>query len=45
MINVLLTLCLILVTCYLLQVEPTKVKEALLDESWVKAMHDELLQF
>ena len=26
-------------------VEPTKVKEALQDESWVEAMHDELLQF
>ncbi|XP_030958273.1 uncharacterized protein LOC115980130 [Quercus lobata] len=26
-------------------VEPTKAKEALQDESWVKAMHDELLQF
>ena len=32
-------------SCYLSQVEPTKVKEALQDESWVKAMHDELLQF
>ena len=31
--------------CYLSQVEPTKVKEALQDESWVEAMHDELLQF
>ena len=30
---------------YLSQVEPTKVKEALKDESWVEAMHDELLQF
>ena len=30
---------------YLLQVEPTKVEEALQDESWVEAMHDELLQF
>ena len=30
---------------YLTQVEPTKVKEALQDESWVEAMHDELLQF
>ena len=27
------------------QVEPTKVEEALQDESWVTAMHDELLQF
>ena len=26
-------------------VEPTKVEEALQDESWVEAMHDELLQF
>ena len=32
-------------SCYLSQVEPTKVKEALQDESWVKVMHDELLQF
>ena len=32
-------------SCYLLQVEPTKVEEALQDESWVEAMHDELLQF
>ena len=31
-------------SCYLLQVEPTKVEEALQDESWVKAMHDELFQ-
>ena len=30
-------------SCYLLQVEPTKVEEALQDESWVEAMHDELL--
>ena len=30
---------------YLSQVEPTKVEEALQDESWVEAMHDELLQF
>ena len=30
---------------YLLQVEPTKVEEAHQDESWVEAMHDELLQF
>ena len=30
---------------YLSQVEPTKVKEALKYESWVKAMCDELLQF
>ena len=32
-------------SCYLSQVEPTKVKEALQDESWDKAMYDELLQF
>ena len=32
-------------SCYLLQVEPTKVEEALQDENWVEAMHDELLQF
>ena len=32
-------------SCYLSQVEPTKVEEVLKDESWVKAMHDELLQF
>ena len=30
---------------YLSQVEPTKVEEALQDETWVEAMHDELLQF
>ena len=30
---------------YLSQVKPTKVKKALQDESWVEAMHDELLQF
>ena len=30
---------------YLSQVEPTKVEEAFQDESWVEAMHDELLQF
>ena len=30
---------------FLSQVEPIKVKEVLQDESWVKAMHDELLQF
>ena len=30
-------------SCYLSQVEPTKVEEALRDESWVEAMHDELL--
>ena len=32
-------------SCYLSQVEPTKVKEALQGEIWVEAMHDELLQF
>ena len=32
-------------SCYLSQVEPTKVEEALRDESQVEAMHDELLQF
>ena len=32
-------------SCYLSQVEPTKVEEPLQDESWVEAMHDELLQF
>ena len=32
-------------SCYLLQVEPTKVEEAFQDGSWVEAMHDELLQF
>ena len=32
-------------SCYLSQVKPTKVDEALQDESWVEAMHDELLQF
>ena len=32
-------------SCYLSQVEPTKVEEALQDESWVEAMYDELLQF
>ena len=30
-------------SCYLLQVKPTEVKDALQDESWVEAMHDELL--
>ena len=28
---------------YLSQVKPTNVKEALQDENWVEAMHDELL--
>ena len=32
-------------SCYLSQVELTKVEEALQDESWVEAMHNELLQF
>ena len=32
-------------SCYLSQVELTKVEEALQDESWVEAIHDELLQF
>ena len=32
-------------SCYLLQVEPTKVEESLQDESWAEVMHDELLQF
>ena len=32
-------------SCYLSQVEPIEVEEALQDESWVEAMHDELLQF
>ena len=32
-------------SCYLLQVEPTKVEEALQDESYVEAMHDKLLRF
>ena len=32
-------------SCYLSQVEPTKVEKALQDERWVEAMHDELLQF
>ena len=30
--------------CYLSLVESTKVEDALQDESWVEAMHDELLQ-
>ena len=32
-------------SCYLSQVELTKVEDALQDESWVEAMHDELHQF
>jgi hypothetical protein len=31
--------------CYLAQFEPKKVEEALQDDSWVIAMHDELHQF
>ena len=30
-------------SCYLSQVKPTKVEDALQDESWVEAMHDDLL--
>ena len=30
-------------SCYLSQLEPIKVEEALQDESWIEAMHDELL--
>ena len=29
-------------SCYLSQVEPAKVEDALQNESWVEAMHDEL---
>jgi hypothetical protein len=32
-------------SCYLAQTKPKKVDEALQDESWVSAMHDELQQF
>ena len=32
-------------SCYPSLVEPTEVEEALQDESWIEAMHDELLQF
>ena len=32
-------------SCYLSQVEPTKVEETFQGESWVEAIHDELLQF
>ena len=35
----------VLYSCYLSQVKPTEVEEALQDESWVKVIHDELLQF
>ena len=31
--------------CYLPQVEPTKVEDALQGKSWVESMHDKLLQF
>jgi hypothetical protein len=31
--------------CYLAQFEPKKMEEALQDDSWVTAMHDELHQF
>jgi hypothetical protein len=32
-------------SCYLSQLEPKKITEALKDESWVTAMHEELHQF
>jgi hypothetical protein len=32
-------------SCYLTQTEPKKVDEALQDEGWVSAMHEELHQF
>ena len=31
--------------CFISSSEPTNVKEALLDEFWIKAMHEELEQF
>nr|GEV52102.1 hypothetical protein [Tanacetum cinerariifolium] len=34
-----------LFVCFLLQMEPKKVSQALDDESWVEAMQEELLQF
>ncbi|GJY23119.1 putative ribonuclease H-like domain-containing protein [Tanacetum coccineum] len=34
-----------LFACFLSQVEPKKVMQALQDPSWIKAMHDKLLQF
>ncbi|GJU42773.1 putative ribonuclease H-like domain-containing protein [Tanacetum coccineum] len=34
-----------LFACFLFQVEPKKISEALEDESWVDAMQEELLQF
>ncbi|GKF10597.1 putative ribonuclease H-like domain-containing protein [Tanacetum coccineum] len=39
----LVQLCLFL--CFLSQVEPKKIIDALKDESWVEAMQEELLQF
>jgi hypothetical protein len=35
----------VIYNCYLAQFEPKKVEEALQDDSWVIAMHDELHQF
>ena len=32
-------------SCYLSQVEPAKVEDAIQDERWVKVMHDEHQQF
>jgi hypothetical protein len=32
-------------SCYLAQIEPKKIDEALQDEGWVSAMHEELHQF
>ncbi|GJS91713.1 putative ribonuclease H-like domain-containing protein [Tanacetum coccineum] len=34
-----------LFTCFLSQIEPKKVTQALTDPSWIEAMQDELLQF
>nr|GEZ41689.1 hypothetical protein [Tanacetum cinerariifolium] len=34
-----------LLTCFLSQIEPKKVIQALTDPSWIEAMQDELLQF
>ena len=31
--------------CYISQFEPNNIKEALLDEHWIIAMQEELLQF
>ncbi|GJT87212.1 putative ribonuclease H-like domain-containing protein [Tanacetum coccineum] len=39
------TFILCLLACFLSQVEPKKVTQALTDPSWIKAMQDELLQF